>query len=182
MRLILVWSSLSPVFLLWAIRGIDKIDDRYWIPACLAMFALPTVILALVKQYQTKIDNSQTINVVSVKEEREHLLTYLFAMLIPLFDANLEGARDLMAVAAALVFVMLLFWHMRLHYMNLYFALRGYRIFTVEVELSTTANNRARKTLATYAVLSKRHHIPDNEPLTGIRLGGDVLIDKDEHD
>jgi hypothetical protein len=182
MRLILVWSSLSPVFLLWAIRGIDKIDDRYWIPACLAMFAIPTIILALMQRYQTKIDNSQTINIVGVREEREHLLTYLFAMLIPLFDANLEGGRDLMAVGAAFIFVLLLFWHMRLHYMNLYFALRGYRIFTVEVELSTTSNNRARKTLTTYAVLSKRHHIPENEPLTGIRLGGEVLIDKDEND
>ena len=87
-----------------------------------------------------------------------------------------------MAVAAAFIFVLLLFWHMRLHYMNLYFALRGYRIFTVEVELSTTVNNRARNTLTTYAVLSKRNHIPEHEPLTGIRLGGDVLIDKDEDD
>lgn len=177
-----MWSSLSPVFLLWAIRGIDKIDDKYWIPACLAMFTIPTAILVLARRYQTKIDNSQTISVVRVREEREHLLTYLFAMLIPLFDANLEGWRDLTAVATAFLFVLLLFWHMRLHYMNLYFALRGYRIFTVEVELSTTANNRARKTLTTYAVLSKRHCIPEGETLTGIRLGGDVLIDKDEND
>lgn len=182
MRLILVWSSLSPVFLLWAIRGIEKIDDVYWIPACIVMFAAPTIILVFIKRHQTKIDNSQTINIISVKEEREHLLTYLFAMLIPLFDANLEGARDLMAVSAAFIFILLLFWHMRLHYMNIYFALLGYRIFTVEVELSTTANNRARKTLTTYAVLSKRHCIPENEPLTGIRLGGEVLIDKDEND
>ena len=177
-----MWSSLSPVFLLWAIRGIDLIDDYYWIPACLAMFAIPTITLAVVQRYQTKIDNTQTITVVGVREEREHLLTYLFAMLIPLFDANLEGTRDLMAVAAAFIFVLLLFWHMRLHYMNVYFALRGYRIFTVEVELSTSVNNRVRKTLKTFAVLSKRHYVPENDQLIGIRLGGDVLIDKDEDD
>ena len=182
MRLILVWSSLSPVFLLWAIRGIDKIDDQYWIPACLMMFAIPTIILVFIKHHQTRIDNSQTIKIIRVREEREHLLTYLFAMLIPLFDANLEGWRDLMAVAAAFIFVLLLFWHMRLHYMNLYFALMGFRIFTVEVELSTTLDCRERKTITTYAVLSKRSYIPENEPLTGIRLGGDVLIDKDEDD
>src|SRR5690606_17831066 len=102
----------------------------------------------------------------------------LFAMLIPLFDANTDGMRDLIAVSLALIFVMFLFWHMRLHYMNLLFAIWGYRIFTVEAKTGTTESDRKRDRLVTYAVISRRHFIPDNDALTGYRLGGRVLFDR----
>ncbi|MCZ0814332.1 hypothetical protein N5A93_19105 [Roseovarius sp. EGI FJ00037] len=136
-RFLLVWSSLSPVFLLWAIRGVEKIPDKIWLPACLAIFLLPTILLWLFFRRAKRQENDKTITVHSAKDQREHLLTYLFAMLIPLFDANLGGYRDLIAIFVALLFVLFLFWHMRLHYMNLFFAMCGYRIFTVEAVSGT---------------------------------------------
>lgn len=170
------------MFLLWALRGVSSVPDRYWIPICLALFLVPTGILHLATTRAIRSGNTQTIKVLNAKDQREHLLTYLFAMLIPLFDVNLGGFRDLLAVAVAFLFVLFLFWHMRLHYMNLYFAFQGYRIYTAEVELSTTAKERSGKTFTTYALLSKRSHIPDGEVLTGTRLGGGVLLDRDAND
>jgi hypothetical protein len=128
-RFILVWSSLSPVFLLWAIRGVDKIPDEIWVPTCLILFLLPTLLLWGFFELAKHRKNDKTITVQSAKDQREHLLTYLFAMLIPLFDAGLGGYRDLIAVFVTLLFVLFLFWHMQLHYMNLFFAMGGYRIF-----------------------------------------------------
>lgn len=177
-RFILVWSSLSPVFVLWAIRGVDAIQDKYWIPICVALFLLPTLILWAILRQARKAENTKTIHISSAKDQREHLLTYLFAMLIPLFDANTDGMRDLTAVSLAFIFVMFLFWHMRLHYMNLFFAMWGYRIFTVEAKIGTTEKDRARDRFVTYAVISRRHFIPDDDALTGYRLGGRVLFDK----
>lgn len=178
MRFLLVWSSLSPVFLLWAIRGVEKIPDNIWIPACIALFLFPTIALWWFFKRARKQQNDKTITVHTAKDQREHLLTYLFAMLIPLFDANLGGYRDLIAIFVALLFVLFLFWHMRLHYMNLFFAMRGYRIFTVEARSGTEPMNRDRPKLSTYAILSKRHNLPDGESLTGWRLGGNVLVDQ----
>ncbi|MDP2780393.1 hypothetical protein [Devosia sp.] len=177
-RFILVWSSLSPVFVLWAIRGVDAIQDRIWVPICIGLFLLPTLIIWLIFILARKTENTKTIQISSAKDQREHLLTYLFAMLIPLFDANTDGVRDLTAVALAFMFVMFLFWHMRLHYMNLFFAIWGYRIFTVEAKIGTTQKDRERDRFATYAVISRRHFIPDDVSLTGYRLGGRVLFDK----
>ena len=117
-RFLLIWSSLSPVFLLWSIRGVDTIRDAVWVPFCIALFLLPSVLLFFFFRRAKKHENDKTITVKSAKDQREHLLIYLFAMLIPLFDANLGGARDLIAVSVALLFVLFLFWHMRLHYMN----------------------------------------------------------------
>lgn len=177
-RFILVCSSLSPVFVLWAIRGVDAIDDNYWIPICMALFILPTLILYLILRHAREAENTKTIHISSAKDQREHLLTYLFAMLIPLFDANTDGMRDLIAVSLAFIFVIFLFWHMRLHYMNLFFAMWGYRIFTVEAKIGTTEKDRKRDRFVTYAVISRRNFIPDDDALTGYRLGGLVLFDK----
>ncbi|SMH45419.1 hypothetical protein SAMN02982922_3203 [Mesorhizobium australicum] len=90
--------------------------------------------------------------------------------------------RDIIAVSIAFIFVMFLFWHMRLHYMNLFFAVWGYRIFTVEAKIGTTEMDRKRNRFVTYAVISRRHFIPDDDALTGYRVGGRVLFDKAEDD
>lgn len=177
-RFILVWSSLSPVFVLWAIRGVDAIEDKYWIPICVVLFLLPTLVLWLILRQARKSENTKTINISSAKDQREHLLTYLFAMLIPLFDANTDGMRDLIATSLAFIFVIFLFWHMRLHYMNLFFAMWGYRIFTVEARIGTTEKDRRQDRFVTYAIISRRHYIPDDDTLTGYRLGGRVLFDR----
>ena len=180
-RFILVWSSLSPVFLLWAIRGADKIPDKIWVPACIVLFLLPTLLLWGFFELAKRRQNDKAITVRSARDQREHLLIYLFAMLIPLFDASLGGYRDVIAVFFALLFVLFLFWHMRLHYMNLFFAVCGYRIFTVEAISGTEPERRDNRRLVTYAVLSKRHDLPTG-PLKGWRLGGNVLVDQADHD
>lgn len=177
-RFILVWSSLSPVFLLWAIRGVDAVADCIWLPVCLILFAAPTGILYIFFSQSRKRENVKTISIISSRDQREHLLTYLFAMLIPLFDVNLGGIRDIAAVTFALAFVMFLFWYMRLHYMNLIFAICGYRIFTVEVETSNEESEKKEPRIVTFAIISRRHHLPEGGAVTGYRLGGNVLVEK----
>ncbi|WP_108398373.1 hypothetical protein [Devosia submarina] len=177
-RFVLVWSSLSPVFLLWSIRGVDAVADYIWIPLCLLFFALPSAILLIIFWRSRSSKNVKTVEIETARDQREHLLTYLFAMLIPLFDANLGGMRDVVAVAFALLFVMFLFWHMRLHYMNLIFALCGYRIYTVEAKPGIGGQERQSSRMGTYVVISKRQYLPESSALTGYRLGGNVLVDE----
>ncbi len=52
-------------------------------------------------------------------------------MLLPFYEAATVTWRDFAAVLVALGFVIFLFWHLNLHYTNLMFAMRGYRVFTV---------------------------------------------------
>lgn len=175
-RLLLVWSSLSPVFLLWALRGTSAIPDKYFVPACLVMFGAPSALLVAFWKNARESQNTRTIDVATSENPKDHLLTYLFAILIPLYQTSLGGIRDLAAVAVALLLVVFLFWHLRLHYMNLAFALFGYRIFTVE----TPALGVAGAQTTTYAIISRRTVIPTGKPLTGYRLGGRVLVDTAE--
>lgn len=177
-RFLLIWSSLSPVFLLWALRGTGAFADKAFVPICIALFAAPSLALWLLWRRNVDIGNVRTIEVRTSQDPKDHLLTYLFAMLLPLWQAGMSTPRDLYATLAALVLVIFVFWHMGLHYMNVLFALRGYRVYTVQA--GDAGDNQK---LLTYAVISKRSHIPaGGAPLTGYRLGGNVLVDKAKHD
>ena len=180
-RFLLIWSSLSPVFVLWALRGTTAISDKIFVPICLGLFAVPSIVLWLLWRRNVATDNVRTVEVRVTQDPKDHLLTYLFAMLLPLWQGGLGTPRDLYATLFALVLVLFVFWHMGLHYMNVLFAFRGYRVYTVQAGNAGEGDDNHR--LLTYAVISKRSHIPaGGTPLTGYRLGGNVLVDKAAHD
>ncbi|TXN04292.1 hypothetical protein FV222_07740 [Methylobacterium sp. WL103] len=181
-RFVLVVSSLSPLFLLWAIRGTATLSDAYWIPSCITLFLILNLFLWLLVRRARQSDNRQTFKISSARDQREHLLVYLFAMLIPLYDANMGSPRDLCAVASAFLFVAFLFWHLKLHYMNIIFAIKGYHIFTCEVQSATVSPDRDSPAFTTYAVISRRHRLEEGMTVSGLRLGGNVVVDVDRYD
>jgi hypothetical protein len=130
-RLMMVLSSISPLFVLWAIRGSKLLWDRYLISFCVAMVVLPNLFLWLRIKTARKLNVTRELVVGSAEDHRDHLLVYLFAMLLPFYPIDTGTWRDLAALVAALSFVVFLFWHLNLHYMNLMFAIRGYRVFTI---------------------------------------------------
>src|SRR2546426_8544574 len=46
-RLFMVVSSMSPLFLLWAIRGNSFVRDKYLLTFCVVMLVLPNLVLGL---------------------------------------------------------------------------------------------------------------------------------------
>lgn len=177
-RFILVWSGLSPVFLLWAIRGTKAVDETYFTLVCLVLFLAPTLVLWGFWSRSRSKNTVRTVKVIKADDPKDHVLTYLFAMLIPLFQSNIDDKRQLAVAIVAMCMIMFLFWHMRLHYMNFVFALLGYSIFTARVEAGAYA--RGPKPAGTWVIISRRSAISDGETLTGYRLGGLVLADKAE--
>jgi len=131
-RLLMVLSSISPLFLLWAIRGSSLIPDRWFIPSCGLMFLAPNAFLWLRIWTAKKHADKRDLTVGTADDHSDHILVYLFAVLLPFYSENLGTWRDLCATVAALAFIVFLFWHLNLHYMSLLFAALGYhRVFTV---------------------------------------------------
>ena len=170
----MVVSSLAPLFLLWAIRGAPPISDCYWVTGCLALAIVPN--LALLWRWQTARRNNdhRVIVVASARDQSDHLLVYLFAMLLPLYSVNLGDDRELYAVAAAFAFIVFLFWHMNLHYMNIAFAVLGYRVYTTEMK------GRGGAAGDTVILLSKRTSPPAAATLIdGLRISDTVFVEKE---
>ncbi len=127
----MVLSSISPLFILWAIHGNSLIPDLWFVTFCALMVILPNVFLWLRIRTAKKQADKRNLTVGKAEDHRDHILVYLFAMLLPFYSEDLGSWRDLSATVAALGFIVFLFWHLNLHYMNLIFAVLDYRIFTV---------------------------------------------------
>lgn len=174
-RLLMVLSSISPLFILWAIRGCSLIPDLYFIAFCAVMVLAPNAFLWLRLHAARQLQDKREITVGDAEDHREHLLVYLFAMLLPLYSEDLSTWRDLGATVAALAFIVFLFWHLNLHYMNLVFAARGMRVFTVHPPID---NNPVTGKLSS-AVITRRVSLRPGDRLVAYRLSDTVFLEVD---
>jgi hypothetical protein len=173
LRLIMVLSSMSPLFILWAVRGTGPVPDQYFLPVCIGMAALPTLLLCLRIQTAQRANDCQVKTVHRADDHRDRILVYLFAMLLPFYSVKLNDWREFSATTVALIFIIFLFWHLNMHYMNLIFAARGYRVFTVTPDPHDPVGSKVP-----FVVLTKRSALPDGTKLETYRLSDTVFIEK----
>ena len=172
-RLLMVLSSISPLFILWAIRGNSLVPDRYFIAFCALMVVVPNSFLWLRILTARKQADKRELMVGTADDHRDHILVYLFAMLLPFYSEDLANWRFLVASFAALAFIVFLFWHLNLHYMNLVFAARGYRVFTVYPPAE--GNPLTGKTRQ--VVITRRVSISPGDRLVAYRLSDTVYLE-----
>lgn len=98
---------------------------------------------------------------------------YLFALLLPFYAVDLGSWRDAFAVLLALLFIAFLFWHLNLHYMNLLFAIRGYRVFTVYPP--TDANPVTGRT--TFVLITRRVALSPGDRVVAYRMSDSVFLE-----
>ncbi|MCE9594797.1 MAG: hypothetical protein K8S98_11460 [Planctomycetes bacterium] len=174
-RLLMVLSSISPLFILWAIRGNSLICDGYFIAFCALMAVVPNAFLWLRISTAKKHADKRELIVGMADDHRDHILVYLFAMLLPFYSEDLGSWRYLGASVAALAFIVFLFWHLNLHYMNLLFAALGYRVFTVY----PPADGNALTGKTRHAVITRRVSLGSGERLVAYRLSDTVYLEAD---
>lgn len=172
-RLMMVLSSLSPLFLLWAIRGVSVMPDNYFWSICLALIVFPNFILYLRTRIAKKQGDTKVLTVGQVDDHREHLLVYLFAMLIPLYDANLGTGRDFAATVVAFLFIIFLFWHLNMHYMNILYAIFGYRVYTVQPPPADDGISGTEP----FVLLTKRTTLKPMQRIEALRISNTVFLE-----
>lgn len=175
-RLLMVLSSISPLFILWAIRGNGLIPDRYFVSFCVLLVLAPNIFLWLRIRTAKKQTDRRELIVGAADDHRDHILVYLFAMLLPFYSEDLGTLRDLGATVAALAFIVFLFWHLNLHYMNLLFAALGYRVFTV----SPPADGNQLTGKTRQAVITRRVSLAPGDRLVAYRLSDTVYLEVGE--
>lgn len=174
-RLLMVLSSFSPLFILWAIRGNTLIPAPYFIGACALIVFLPNLCLWLRIRIAKKNKDKRKITVGLADDHRDHILVYLFAMLLPFYSEDLGTLRELAATLAALAFIVFLFWHLNLHYMNLAFAIYGYRVFTVH----PPADGNSLTGKMPLAVITRRVSLSAGDEVTAFRLSDTVYLEEE---
>ena len=175
-RFIMVLSSISPLFILWSIRGTNLIPDMYFVTGCLVMAILPTGFLLLREVIARRQNDTRSLVVGKTEDHRGHVLVYLFAILLPFYRQNVDAWRDFFALLAALVFIVFLFWHLNYHYMNIVFALRGYRVLNV----LSPAGDSEHPSMVSFALITRRSTVQPNERIVAYRLSNTVYLEKSQ--
>lgn len=175
-RLLMVLSSISPLFILWAIRGNTLVPDRYLVVFCTAMVLAPNGFLWLRLRTARRLNEKREIVVGAADDHRDHILVYLFAMLLPFYSEDIANWRTLSATLAALALIVFLFWHLNLHYMNMLFAAFGFRVFTIySPDDGNPLTGRTSQVLIT-----RRVALSPGERLVAYRLSDTVLLEANE--
>lgn len=172
-RLLMVLSSISPLFILWAIRGNSLIPDSYFVGFCALMVVVPNAFLWLRVSTAKRLEDKRDLTIGKADDHRDHILVYLFAMLLPFYSEDLGSWRYFGSSLAALAFIVFLFWHLNLHYMNLLFAALGYRVFTVY----PPADRNPLMAKASYALITRRVSLSSGERLIAYRLSDTVYLE-----
>ena len=173
-RFVMVLSSLSPLFFLWAIKGMCLIPDKWFVTGCLVIAILPTGFLLFREWTARKRNDTRELIVGQVEDHRGHVLVYLFAILLPFYRQNVENWRDFSALLAALVLIVFLFWHLNYHYMNVFFAIRGYRVLNI---LSPEQSDENRG-MPNFSLITRRHTVRPSERVLVYRLSNTVYMEK----
>lgn len=180
MRLLLVISSLSPLFILWAILGFGGVDaveifpEFYFRIGCVLLATVPTLILLQRVYIARKNSDIQELFVDAAEDHRSHLLLYLFAMLLPFYQQEIDSYRDLMATLFMLSFIVFLFWHFNLHYLNIYFAIFNYWLITVSVQSNDNADSRRYDVV----IFTLHHDFPPRNRFVAYQLSKSVFLEK----
>lgn len=137
-KLMMLLSSMSPLFLLVAIRGIQIKEKEVllisphqtWLIVALLITA-PYLVIKMRIYASKKAGDVHPIIVRQNTLNREYLFTYLFTVLLPLYSVSISSLNELYAVTCAIFFVLFVLWNMNMHFINILFAFSGYRVFTL---------------------------------------------------
>lgn len=165
-KFMMLMSSMSPLFILFAARGMnDLVKDFYIWLATSFLVLVPNLIVLLRVKIAIKNDDTFMINTTNVSNNKEYLFTYFFTVLLPLFSISISTVQEFTAISLAMIFVLFILWNMNLHFVNIFFALAGYRVYTV-------------RSFNSAILITYRHDIPDTiENIKAHRLGNSVFIE-----
>ncbi|MCY4362853.1 MAG: hypothetical protein OXE42_11825 [Gammaproteobacteria bacterium] len=108
-----------------------------------------------------------------VDEHQSQILVYLFATLLPFYREEIATYRDLAAMIVALMFIVFLFWHLRLHYINIMFSIFKYQVFTVH----SPDDGNPYTGKEPFVLITRRRHLQPSEDYTAYRLSDTVYME-----
>lgn len=171
MRLMLVLACMAPLFILMAIRGVGLLPWEIYFPLFIGLALIPNIYLVFRIVYAIKQNDRKRIYPSNVTDNREQLITYIFAMLLPLFQSAVSTEQDLYSALCALLFVVYIFGHMEIYYINFFFSLAGYRIISIRTD--ATSGSIA----VSHVLITKRNSLPPTREIKPVRITDFLLFD-----
>ena len=172
LRFVLVLACMAPLFLLMAIRGVGVVPWEFYFPIFLGLAIVPNIYLIARIVVAIHRNDRKLIKIGGITDNREQLITYIFATLLPLFQSSVSTDQDLYASLCALLLIIFVFGHMELYYMNFFFALAGYRVISLKPNAAQSGSQ------VDHVLITKRRQLPEGTEIHPFRVTNFLLFDK----
>ena len=173
-RFCAVLVGFAPLFVLLGIRGSSVVCDQYVWATIGALTFVPSLIFVWRFFVVWRDPATDPITVGVAEDGKPHLLTYLFATLLPFYTSSFDTWRDLLALGLALLLIVFLFYYLRLHYVNYLLALFKYHVYTVSPKANTRLERRRSLVLVT-----RRTYLREDDQIQARRLSDTVYWEID---
>ena len=168
-RFCAVLVGFAPLFLLIGVRGSSVVSDQYVWATVGVLILAPLLIFVWRFLVVWRDPATVPITVGTAEDGKPHLLTYLFATLLPFYRSSFDNWRDLLALGLALLLIVFLFYYLRLHYVNYLLALFKYHVYTVSPKANTRFERRSSLVLVT-----RRTYLRDGDQIQARHLSDTV--------
>lgn len=168
-RLCAVLVGFAPLFVLLAFRGSSVVSDPCTWATIGALILIPSLVFVWRFFVVWHDPTTDSITVSAAEDGKPHLLTYLFATLLPFYRSSFDTWRDLLALGLALLLIVFLFWHLRLHYVNYLLALFRYHVYTVSPKANTRFERRR-----SLVIITRRTFLLEDDRIQARRLSDTV--------
>lgn len=163
-RIILFFSSYSPLFLIVAMRGWR--DSHYFATGLVAVSAVSVLVLFVFLRTAQKLA-ADRIKVESVASRDGDAMSYIVTYLLPFLAVKLNDVTDVGSLAMVLVVIAILYVNSNMIYTNPVLNVAGYHVFEIhDADGKTTA------------LICKRAYIRTGSEIDVISLGDYVLLEK----
>lgn len=174
LRFVLVLGSLSPIFIVWALRQEDLVPFRLRVGLAVASVIIPNGLLWL--RYRSAkatglAGSFEKLKVLRLTDRREHLISYLFPIVLSLLTVDVKTWNQLASFLFVLFLTGVIFWHLQLTYVNVWLALVGFR--AVQVEREQTAGG---KPLLPIILLTRHRRLKENDEIRAVRITNSLFV------
>ena len=175
-RLLMALSTLAPLFVLMAIKGNSLFPEKYFLIACFFLAAIPILSLRWrIRVAETQKD-SRALSVGRAKNHSNQVLVYLFSILLPFYVEDIGSYRDLGAMCVALSIIVFLFYRLNLYYLNIWFVIRGYNVFTVQ----SPEDGNPYTGREDFIIITKRKKLLNGENVNVLRISNGIYMEKSQ--
>ena len=171
-------SSYMPLFFLVGLRAVDKSDSV--VIGCGVLVLAGGVGTALFLGTAKKKTKGR-YRVVNVQKRDGDVAAYAATYLLPFVTVFSDGWRDLLSLAAFVVFLGVLYVRSRLIYVNPLLAIFGYHLWQVIAVTAGSKTDRDRPEWPQY-LLSRRPDLYGKKEFSARRVLDDLLLDTGEVD
>jgi hypothetical protein len=168
---LLFLSAYSPVFLLLALRAYDRVCPIVILSLAL-LFAAALGIVAFL--FVVRRTEPQRMRLLTVEQRDGDLAGFLVAYLLPFVGVLADDWRDVVAVAAFIGLIGLVYVNSRMIYVNPLLALFGYHL--VLIRATTDPNDRSPDTVVPQFLVTKRVWLRPGDHFTARSVTGEALI------